>query len=41
MTNPNTTEKLIENQIFKITKADEQISEFLIDCGCVNIKTNE
>ena len=30
----------IENQIFKISPADKDISDYLIDCGCLTIKTN-
>ena len=29
----NSTENLIADQLFKITKADENISNYLIDCG--------
>lgn len=29
----NTTERLILDQVFKITKSDEDISSYLIDCG--------
>ena len=32
MTNPNTVERLIDDQIFKITKSDDQIRHFLDDC---------
>jgi hypothetical protein len=30
---PNTTENLIADMIFKISPADEAISDYLIDCG--------
>lgn len=35
----NSTENIIANQLFKITKSDENISDYLIDCGSpFNIK---
>jgi hypothetical protein len=33
-----TLENQIANQIFKISKADKDIRDYLIDCGCVTIK---
>jgi len=37
----NSVENLIADQIFKITKSDENISSYLIDCGSpFNCKEN-
>jgi len=33
-----TIENQIENQLFKISLADKDISDYLIDCGCINVK---
>jgi hypothetical protein len=30
---PNTTDRIIYDQIFKITKSDADIRDYLIDCG--------
>jgi hypothetical protein len=36
---PTTTENLIADQIFKISEANKDIRDYLIDCGCLTIKT--
>lgn len=37
----NTTQNLVLNQIFKITKSDENISSYLIDCSFYSDQENK